>query len=553
MAQGIPSAMRSPMMHQTLRNATVLPRCLHKTGSHRPAVRSWAAAAEADASPITQATGQQVRVRFAPSPTGNLHVGGARTALFNWLFAKHNGGKFILRIEDTDKARSTLESEEMVLRDLKWLGLSWDEGPDVGGPHGPYRQSERTAIYKEYVDKLVEAGVAYPCFCTDEELDAMKKEAEEKKLPPIYRGKWATASKEEVEAMKATGAPFCYRFRVPKNKEITIKDTIRGDVTWNTDTLGDFVLLRSNGLPVYNFCVAIDDCLMQISHVIRAEEHLPNTLRQVLIYDALGFPRPVFSHVSLILAPDKSKLSKRHGATSVGEFANQGYLAPAMINFLSLLGWNDGTEQEIYQPDEIASKFSLDRITKSAAVFDKTKLSWMNGQHIKMLPEEQLKSLVEESLLASKTVGKKGTPFMEMAVKMAARDLEVLSEAPKELCTLLEYPLEQTLASPEAQPFLEDNMKEIVEAVLAAHDSGELKAAISTGHDGFKAWLNTVGKAQKRKGKRLFMPMRIVFTGRMQGPEVGEQLQLLALEDGDVCEGVQYTSLPARMEALRAW
>ncbi|KAF5840403.1 non-discriminatory gln-glu-trna synthetase, partial [Dunaliella salina] len=432
-----------------------------------------------------------VRVRFAPSPTGNLHVGGARTALFNWLFAKHNGGKFILRIEDTDKARSTLESEEMVLRDLRWLGLSWDEGPDVGGPHGPYRQSERTAIYKEYADKLVQAGLAYPCFCTDEELD---------------------------------------------NKEITIKDTIRGDVTWNTDTLGDFVLLRSNGLPVYNFCVAIDDCLMQISHVIRAEEHLPNTLRQVLIYDALGFPRPVFSHVSLILAPDKSKLSKR-----CNPFPDWW-----------LHSWKNGLSLDCI-PDELASKFSLDRITKSAAVFDKTKFSWMNGQHIKMLPEEQLRSLVEESLLASKTVGKKGTPFMEMAVKMAARDLEVLSEAPQELCYLLEYPLEQTLSSPEAQPFLEDNMKEIVEAVLAAYDNGELKAALSTGHDGFKAWLNTVGKAQKRKGKRLFMPMRIVFTGRMQGPEVGEQLQLLALEDGDVCEGVQYTSLPARMEALRVW
>jgi len=515
---------------------------------------SGAAAAEAQAAAAAKGkTAQQVRVRFAPSPTGNLHVGGARTALFNWLYAKRHGGKFILRVEDTDLARSTRESEEQMMRDLKWLGLDWDEGPDVGGPHAPYRQSERTEIYKEYADKLVAENLAYPCFCTDEELDAMRKDAEEKKLPPIYRGKWGKASKEEVEAMKATGAPYCYRFRVPPSKDIKIQDIIRGDVTWNTDTLGDFVLLRSSGLPVYNFCVAIDDCLMKITHVIRAEEHLPNTLRQVLIYDALKFPRPMFSHVSLILAPDKSKLSKRHGATSVGEFKNQGFLAPAMINYLSLLGWNDGTEQEIFSTQELSAKFSLERITKSPAVFDKVKLSWMNGQHLKDVPEEQKSALVGDALVSSGVLHKTGTPLAEKLVALVSKNLEVIDNAVVEARSLLDCPFTSTVTSEEAKVVMEDNFKELVDTILAAHDSGALAETIKTGAEGYKAWVNTVGKEQKRKGKRLYMPMRVAFTGRMHGPDVGDQLQMLSLDNGDVQEGVEFVPLSARVDALRQW
>eukprot|EP00195_Chlamydomonas_chlamydogama_P008719 CAMPEP_0202895532 /NCGR_PEP_ID=MMETSP1392-20130828/4706_1 /ASSEMBLY_ACC=CAM_ASM_000868 /TAXON_ID=225041 /ORGANISM="Chlamydomonas chlamydogama, Strain SAG 11-48b" /LENGTH=557 /DNA_ID=CAMNT_0049580563 /DNA_START=37 /DNA_END=1710 /DNA_ORIENTATION=- len=550
-------AMQTPAL---LNRAVYTPRCFQAIVQRtkvtkRHVLRCNAAVAEVDALPKTVApTGSAVRVRFAPSPTGNLHVGGARTALFNWLYAKKHGGKFILRVEDTDQARSTRESEEAMVRDLKWLGLDWDEGPDVGGPHGPYRQSERTDIYKSYVDKLVDMGVAYPCFCTDEELDQMKKDAEEKKLPPIYRGKWATASHEEVEAMKATGAPYCYRFRVPKNQEVVINDVIRGKVSWNTDTLGDFVLLRSNGLPVYNFCVAIDDCLMGITHVIRAEEHLPNTLRQVLIYDALGFTRPVFSHVSLILAPDKSKLSKRHGATSVGEFKTLGYLAPAMINYLSLLGWNDGTEQEIFAVDELQHKFSLERITKSPAVFDKVKLSWMNGQHLRQLPEQELVGMVASRLVDAKVVNSATSPFITSAAKLLLKaNLELVSEAEPGLRSLLSYPLDEVLASEEAKPFVQDNLKEVVDAVVAAADSGDLGKALEGGHDGFKSWVNSVGKAQKRKGKRLFMPIRIALTGRMQGPDVGDQLEILGLEKGDVAAGVEYVPLAQRVEKLRAW
>ncbi len=493
-----------------------------------------------------------VRVRFAPSPTGSLHVGGARTALFNWLFAKNMGGKMILRVEDTDKARSTLESEQAVLRDLAWLGIKWDEGPDVGGEYGPYRQSERKELYKKYVDQLVEAGVAYPCFCTDEELEKMKAEAEEKKLPPIYRGKWATASKEEVEAEMAKGTPYCYRFRVPKNEVIKIQDIVRGEVKWNTDTLGDFVLLRSNGLPVYNFCVAIDDASMKITHVLRAEEHLPNTLRQVLIYKALGFPIPSFGHMSLILAPDKSKLSKRHGATSVGDFKEEGYLSEAMVNFLSLLGWNDGTEQEIFTVEELCDKFALDRITKSGAVFDKTKLSWMNGQHLRALDPETMQSMVGAALKDASLVTAADSPFAKAAVEIVAQSLELVNDAEKEVIPLLGYPLEETLASDGAKKVVEDNFAEVAQAVVAAYDAGELQAAIdSTEPKAFKDWINGIGKAQERKGKRLFMPIRIALTGRMQGPDVGEQMKLLALEDGDVSGSHALVPLSERIETLK--
>ncbi|KAG1667775.1 hypothetical protein FOA52_010812 [Chlamydomonas sp. UWO 241] len=545
-------SMRSSVMRSFcsgLRRPAVVVRV--RSGACRPQVRCMAAAATKEPAVAKPATGSEVRVRFAPSPTGNLHVGGARTALFNYLYAKKTGGKFILRVEDTDAARSTRESEEAMLRDLKWLGLTWDEGPDIGGPHAPYRQSERTDIYKKFADQLVAEGKAYPCFCTEEELEAMKADAEAKKLPPIYRGKWASATKEEVDAMFATGAQCCYRFRVPKNLDVSIDDTIRGTVTWNSDTLGDFVILRTSGLPVYNFCVAIDDSTMRISHVVRAEEHLPNTLRQVLIYDALGFPRPTFAHCSLILAPDKSKLSKRHGATSVGEFKTQGFLAPAMVNFLALLGWNDGTEQEIYTVDDLTAKFGLDRITKSPAVFDKVKLGWMNGQHLKELGEEGMVVMVTTKAQELGLVKDAGSEFAKGAVKLLGGALELVGDIEAPLRAMLAYPLAETIASEEAKEVMADDFKQIVDTCIAAYDSGDMEKAITDGT--LKKWITTTGKAQTRKGKRLFMPMRIALTGRMHGAEIGDQLAIMALADGQVGDGVEFVPLKTRIEALRAW
>jgi glutamyl-tRNA synthetase len=424
----------------------------------------------------------------------------------------------------------------------------------VGGACGPYRQSERAALYKELVDRLVAEGKAYPCFCTDDEITAMKADAEAKGLPPIYRGKWATASKEEVDAALAAGTPHCYRFRVPADEEVLIADQVRGEVRFHTSAVGDFVILRSNGLPVYNFCVAVDDALMGVSHVIRAEEHLPNTLRQVLIYRAFGWETPSFGHVSLILAPDKSKLSKRHGATSVGEFKEQGFLPAAMVNYLALLGWNDGTEQEIYTADELAAAFSLDRITKSAAVFDKDKLAWMNGQHLRGLADADLTAAVADVWRSSGLLRSgPDSAFVRAAAAMVKNSLELLGDADAELRKVLSYPLAATVADPKAASVLEDDFPQVASAVVAAHESGALATAVAGGVDGFKDWVKALGKEQGRKGKRLFMPVRLALTGSMQGPDVGEQLALLAAEDGDVAEAGAYVPLDARIAALKAW
>ncbi|XP_052191817.1 glutamate--tRNA ligase, chloroplastic/mitochondrial isoform X2 [Diospyros lotus] len=389
----------------------------------------------------------QVRVRFAPSPTGNLHVGGARTALFNYLFARSHAGKFVLRIEDTDLERSTAESEQAMLHDLSWLGLHWDEGPGVGGDYGPYRQSERNVLYKQHAKKLLKSGHVYRCFCTNEELEKMKEIAKLKQLPPVYTGKWAHATDEEVEEELEKGTPYTYRFRVPKEGRLQIHDLIRGEVSWNLDTLGDFVIMRSNGQPVYNFCVTVDDATMAISHVIRAEEHLPNTLRQALIYEALGFQMPYFAHVSLILAPDRSKLSKRHGATSVGQFREMGYLPQAMVNYLALLGWGDGTENEFFTLENLVEKFSIDRVNKSGAVFDSTKLRWMNGQHLKSLSSEKLAKLIGERWKNTGILTESEGLFVEEAVHLLKDGIDLITDSDKVLSNLLSYPLHATLAS----------------------------------------------------------------------------------------------------------
>ena len=344
---------------------------------------------------------------------------------------------------------------------------------------------------------------------------------------------------------------------------------MRGKVKFNTDAVGDFVILRSNGLPVYNFCVAVDDALMRVTHVLRAEEHLPNTLRQVLIYRALGFAPPTFGHMSLILAPDKSKLSKRHGATSVGEFREQGFLAPAMVNYLSLLGWNDGTEQEIFTAEELVSKFSLKRITKSAAVFDKAKLRWMNGQHLRALPEAELaaacvSSWVESGLMAN-GADVASSPLVSAAVALFKTSLELVTDADSELRKVLSFPLDETLAAaaaPEgdetrnaaAAAVLADDFAQIIGAVVAAFDSGDLAGAASS-PEGYKTWVKAVGKAQERKGKRLFMPLRLALTGATAGAEVGDQLALLALaeKDGAIADASAVVPLAQRVEKLRSW
>ena len=341
-----------------------------------------------------------MRVRFAPSPTGLLHVGNARTALFNWLLARGRGGTFILRIEDTDVERSTRESEQGILEDLRWLGLDWDEGPDVGGPHGPYRQSERLDLYRSYASELIEHGHAYHCFCSAEQLEADRRAALEAGRPPHTRAGAATSPAAVAERL-ALGHPAVVRFRVPQDRTVAFQDLVRGTVQFETAVIGDPVLVRSDGHPAYNFAVVIDDALMAITHVIRGEDHISNTPRQVLLYEALRFEPPIFAHLALVLGPDHTPLSKRHGATSVAEFRNRGYLPESLVNYLALLGWSPGGGDEVLPAPELARRFALEDVGHSAAVFDVEKLAWVNRHYLRGAEPARLADLAMPHFVAA--------------------------------------------------------------------------------------------------------------------------------------------------------
>ena len=438
-----------------------------------------------------------VRVRFAPSPTGHLHVGGARTAIFNWLFAKHHGGTFIIRVEDTDQARSTLESETMVLDDLRWLGLLWDEGPDIGGPHAPYRQSERVDRYAEIARELVARRVAYRCYCTEEELEAKRKEAEAASRPPHYDLKcWINRRDDE-------DAPHAIRFHVPDDGDVTIDDLIRGEVTWKRESLGDFILIRSDGLPTYNYSVVADDHDMEITHVIRAEEHLTNTHRQVLIYRAMEWAIPQFAHVSLILGQDRSKLSKRHGATSVAAYAEQGFLPDAMINYLTMLGWSAPDGRDVFDRAYAIENFSLDRVNSSPAVFDPQKFEWLNGQYIHAMSAAALRPLVVQSMGID-------TPWLEEAIDVVKTSVHLLPQFREVLRFVTEYAapaIDSAFASAIVQDLRENG---------SPHDA-----------DAVKAMNDRLKKATGLKGKELFMPLRLAMTGMDHGPELVRAIPLL--------------------------
>ncbi len=336
----------------------------------------------------------QVRVRFAPSPTGYLHVGGARTALFNYLFAQQNKGKFVLRIEDTDLARSTEQSVDGILEGMTFLGLEWDEGPTQGGEHGPYFQSQRLDLYQQHADQLVASGRAYHCFCTPEELDEMRKIATSKKQDPKYDGRCRHLTEEKRQAHLQAGRKGILRFKTHSDGATVVNDLIRGKVTFENKQLDDFVIWKSDGMPTYNFAVVVDDALMQISHIIRGEDHLSNTPKQIQIYKALGFQVPEFAHIPMILGPDKSRLSKRHGATSVTQFRDEGYLRQAMVNYLALLGWSYDDAQTLFTYDDLVEKFSLSKVSKNPAVFDIKKLQWMNGVYIREMDLDHLYQIV---------------------------------------------------------------------------------------------------------------------------------------------------------------
>jgi nondiscriminating glutamyl-tRNA synthetase len=435
-----------------------------------------------------------VRVRFAPSPTGHLHVGGARTAIFNWLFAKNQKGLFLIRVEDTDQARSTRESEEMVLDDLRWLGLAWDEGPDVGGPHAPYRQSERLATYLPVAESLIANGVAYRCYCREEELEAKRKAAEAEGRPPHYDLTcWTNRRNDD--------APHVIRFHVPEDGDVTIDDLIRGEVTWRKESLGDFVIVRSDGMPVYNFSVVVDDHDMEITHVIRAEEHLTNTHRQVLIYRAMGWDVPQFAHVSLILGQDRTKLSKRHGATSVSAYADEGYLPDAMLNYLTLLGWSSSEGVEVFSREYAIEHFSLGRVNSAPAVFDPQKFEWLNGQYVHVMSAADLAPLVRRFF---------DVPWLEEGVDVVKTSVHRLTEFADALKFVLDY----------APPAIDRAFAETLAADLRVHGAPRDEAA-------YKALVERLKTATGLKRKNLFLPLRLALTGLEHGPELVKSLPLI--------------------------
>jgi len=460
-----------------------------------------------------------IRVRFAPSPTGHLHVGGARTALFNWLFARREGGKFIVRIEDTDRVRSTEKSERAVLEDLKWLGLTWDEGPGVDGAYGPYRQSERLDIYREHAERLLACDKAFHCYCTDEELEEKRKKALAEGLVPQYDGACRNLTPAARKELEGEGRSPVVRLRAPL-EDVAVSDLIRGDIVFKKEMLGDFIILRSDGRPTYNFAVVVDDALMEISHVIRAEEHLPNTMRQVLVYEVLGYPLPVFAHVSLIVDKDRSKLSKRRGATSVAEFRDQGYLPGGLLNYLALLGWSPPEGEEVMPVTELIEKFDLERVSLSPAAFDEDKLNWVNSHHLR---EEPLADVAALAVRFAETHGLIEPDFarFEAMVALAREGLARLSDLPEAIAFFFDGDLEM---EDEAREWLSrEDAKQLLGSLVSRlrESDGAIDAAM------FKAALKATGKDAGIKGKDLFMPVRSALTGRTHGPALGEVAAVL--------------------------
>lgn len=371
------------------------------------------------------------RVRFAPSPTGQLHVGGARTALYNWLFARGSGGSFILRIEDTDLSRSTDEHIQQIISSMRWLGLDWDEGPEAGGDFGPYRQMERTDIYEKAATQLIDAGAAYRCYCTPEQIEAERTQAKASGKAYVYSGRCRGLSEDEAKACVAAGIKPVIRLRAPEQGVTVVKDLIRGDVTFENALVGDIILVRSNGVPTYNFAVAIDDAQMQISQVIRGDDHLPNTPKQLLVLAALGKEPPAYAHLPLILGSDRTPLSKRHGSASLEEFRSQGYVREAICNFLALLGWSYDAETTLFPMDELTEKFSLERVGSAAAVFDNDKLLWMNGHYIRSMEPPELVKRIEEFIGRTPLAGLPGVggnPTVADLVPLVQEKMKTLVE-----------------------------------------------------------------------------------------------------------------------------
>lgn len=473
----------------------------------------------------------KIRVRFAPSPTGPLHIGGARSALFNFLFARKYGGQVILRIEDTDRERSSRESEEDIISSLRWLGLNWDEGPDVEGPFGPYRQMERLPVYEKYVKELFDKGYAYYCYCTEEELEAERQKLLAEGETVRYTGKCRDLTPEDRKALEAEGRKAVVRFHVPDDERIYVNDLVRGKVSFESSGMGDFVIVKSDGIPTYNFAVVVDDHEMHITHVIRAEEHLSNTPRQVLLYQALGITPPEFAHVSLILGKDHSKMSKRHGATSINQYMELGYLPEALVNFLALLGWAPEGEEEVLGLEELIREFDLDRVSKSPAVFDLEKLQWLNGLYIRSSDIGRITKMALPYFQAAGYAGenpdKEEYKRLETITSSITKYLNCLSEIPQYAQVFFKEDIE--FESEEAVRLLrEEQVPQVMKALKE-----KLAALDEVTPENTKKLLKEITKELGLKGKKVYMPIRIALTGKMHGPEIHDIISVMGVEEVD--------------------
>jgi glutamyl-tRNA synthetase/nondiscriminating glutamyl-tRNA synthetase len=486
----------------------------------------------------------KVRVRFAPSPTGQVHVGNARTALFNWLFARQQGGTFILRIEDTDVERSEARYEKQLLEDIKWLGLDWDEGPDVGGPYPPYRQSDKLAVYQEHAERLVNEGKAYYCFCTQEELERQRERALKEHLPPIYPGTCRDVPLEEARKRRSAGEACAIRLKIPE-RPIRFHDIVRGTVEFSNEVVSDPIILRSSGVPVYNYVVVVDDAEMMITHVIRGDDHLSNTPKQVALYEALGWPVPQFAHLSTILGPDRERLSKRHGATSIANFRDMGVLPEALMNYMALLGWAPtGGTRELFTPEELVKEFDLKRVTPSPAVFDFEKLYWINRHYIKESAPERIAKLAQTywdryfiERLAGKArfdadavkqtdyeLSEAASAWLSKVTALLVPSVNKLDELPERASMIFQYDAVTALALPDnAEVMNAPSMPKVIEAFAKKI---EAEAAPLTA-ERFKAIVNEVKAEAGVKGKDLFHPIRIAVTGSHSGPEFDKLIPLI--------------------------
>ncbi len=469
-------------------------------------------------------TEEKVRVRIAPSPSGNLHIGTARTALFNFLFAKKTGGKYVLRIEDTDLDRSSEAYKQNIFDSLKALGLNWDEGPDVGGNYGPYKQSERFDIYPKFAQMLIDKGYAYECFCSQEDLDKEHEIAEQKKIPYKYSRKCLNLTKEEKDALKAKGIVPSIRFKV-EAKELIFNDLVKGELKFDTGLIGDFAIMKSNGTPTYNFAVVVDDMLMEITHVIRGEDHISNTPKQILIYEALGAKVPKFGHLGMILAPDRSKLSKRHGATAVSDFIKEGYLTDALLNFVALLGWAPSDGVEIKSVDEIAADFRINEVSSSNSIFEYEKLNWMNGQYIKKMDISKLTDLA--------------IPFLKEydLNKYSRKQLEHIIEVTREPITLLkdlvfdtQYFFETPNYTEVKELLASDLSKDVLEKFRQDVLNYNFESAEDI-HDKLADFRTYFKENKGYKPKETMWAIRAKLTGRTRGADMVAIIQILGKDE----------------------